>query len=77
VLVTDSFGYAGAPEFARYYSEVVYISTNMLARLSPDEVAQLRRWLFRPGSGDEVLFLYHDASVYSDRILDDLKLLKP
>jgi hypothetical protein len=77
VLVTDSYGLAGAPLFARYYSEVVYMSTNMLARLSPDDVARLRPWLFRPGSGDEVLFLYHDASAYSDRLRDDLKLLKP
>jgi hypothetical protein len=53
------------------------MSTNMLARLSPDDVARLRPWLFRPGSGDEVLFLYHDASAYSDRLRDDLKLLKP
>lgn len=77
VMITDSYGYAAGQAFARYHSEVVQVSTNMLARLDADEVAQLRSLLLRPGSGDEVLFLYHDASLYSDRIRDDLKLLRP
>lgn len=77
VMITDSFGYAGAPWFSRYYSEVVYLSTNGLAQATPEEVAQLRALLFRPGSGDEVLYLYHDATVYSNRVASDLGTLRP
>jgi hypothetical protein len=77
VMVSDSFGYAAGQAFARYHSEVVQVSTNMLSRLDRDELAALRELLLRPGSGDQVLFLYHDASMYSDRVRDDMKLLKP
>lgn len=77
VVVSDSFGFAGAPAFARYHREVVFVSTNALSRLSRDEVAALRNLLLRPGSGDQVLFLYHDATVYSDRIATDLGMLRP
>lgn len=77
VLVTDSFGFAGAPPFARYHKEVVFVSTNALSQLSRDEMAGLRGLLFRPGSDDKVMFLYHDATVYSDRISSDLALLQP
>ncbi|MCC2954123.1 hypothetical protein LK542_00670 [Massilia sp. IC2-477] len=75
VVLADSFGNAGAPMFSRYHREVVYVSTNNMARLDPAEMAQLRKLLFVPGSGDEVLFLYHDATVLSDRIEYDLKNL--
>ena len=77
VMITDSFGYAGAPWFSRYYNEVVYVSTNGLAQATPAEVDQLRSLLFRRGSKDEVLYLYHDATVYSNRIGSDLKTLRP
>lgn len=77
VMITDSFGYAGAPWFSRYYNEVVYLSTNGLAQATPAEVEQLRSLLFRRGSKDEVLYLYHDATVYSNRIGTDLKTLRP
>lgn len=77
VLVTDSFGEAGAPWFARYYREVVYVSTNTLALLTREEVARLRGLLFRPGSTDVVLYLYHDATVYSGRVGTDLNTLAP
>ena len=75
VLVTDSFGDAGAPMFSRYHREVVFVSTNTLARLDAGERARLRKLLFVPGSGDEVLFLYHDATVLHNRIESDLDLL--
>lgn len=77
VIFSDSFGYAGAPMFARYHREVVYVSTNALARLDAAEVAQLRTLMLAPGSDDEVLFLYHDATVLSGRVASDLAVLFP
>lgn len=77
VILSDSFGFMGAPMFARYHREVVYVSTNALARLAPDEVAQLRQLMFKPGSDDEVLFLYHDATVLWGRVGTDLQMLFP
>lgn len=77
VILSDSFGYAGAPMFARYHREVVYVSTNSLARLDAGELAQLRSALFVPGSDDEVLFLYHDATVLFGRVGTDLEMLFP
>lgn len=75
VVLADSFGNAGAPMFSRYHREVVYVSTNNMARLDAAEMAQLRKLLFVAGGDDEVLFLYHDATVLSDRIDYDLKNL--
>lgn len=77
VIFSDSFGYAGAPMFARYHREVVYVSTNALVRLDQAEVEQLRQLMFKPGSDDEVLFLYHDATVLFGRVGTDLDLLFP
>lgn len=77
VLVTDSFGERGAPWFARYYSEVVYVSTNSLKILTKQDIERLRALLYRPGMGDEILYLYHDATVYSGRIGYDLHMLSP
>ena len=77
VILSDSFGYAGAPMFARYHREVVYVSTNALARLDAQEVEQLRQLMFVPGSDDEVLFLYHDATVLFLRVGTDLNMLFP
>ena len=77
VIFSDSFGYMGAPMFARYHREVVYVSTNALVRLDPTEVEQLRRLMLVPGSDDEVLFLYHDATVLWGRVGTDLEMLFP
>lgn len=77
VVITDSFGYAGGPMFSRYHREVVHVSTNSLPALDEREREQLRKLLFVPGSDDEVLFLYHDATVLSYRIRTDLGMLMP
>jgi len=77
VIFSDSFGYAGAPMFARYHREVVYVSTNALVRLDAAELEQLRKLTFVPGSDDEVLFLYHDATVLFGRVGTDLDMLFP
>lgn len=77
VVLTDSFGYSGGPVFSRYHREVVFVSTNMLVRLDEKEREQLRKLLFVPGSDDEVLFLYHDATVLANRIETDLGMLFP
>lgn len=77
VIFSDSFGYLGAPMFARYHREVVYVSTNALVRLDAAEVDQLRKLMLVAGSDDEVLFLYHDATVLWGRVGTDLALLFP
>ncbi|MCD2517284.1 hypothetical protein LQ564_13300 [Massilia sp. G4R7] len=77
VLVTDSFGYNALPMFARYHREVVLVGTNALESLSQGELARLRALLFVPGSDDEVLFLYHDATVLANRIDIDFNMLFP
>lgn len=77
VVLTDSFGYSGGPVFSRYHREVVFVSTNLLERLDDKERQQLRDLLFVPGSDDEVLFLYHDATVLANRIDTDLTMLFP
>ena len=77
VIFSDSFGYMGAPMFARYHREVVYVSTNALVRLDRLEVDQLRKLMLAPGGDDEVLFLYHDATVLWGRVGTDLAMLFP
>lgn len=77
VLVTDSFGYAALPMFSRYHREVVLVATNAFPSLNQEELARLRELLFAPGSDDEVLFLYHDATVLANRIEIDFDMLFP
>ncbi|MEW6760681.1 MAG: hypothetical protein AB1437_07635 [Pseudomonadota bacterium] len=77
VVIADSFGHVGAPMFSRYHREVLFVSSNMLDRLDEKEREQLRELLFVPGSDDEILFLYHDATLLSNRIKTDLDMLFP
>ncbi|MES2300262.1 MAG: hypothetical protein V4582_24725 [Pseudomonadota bacterium] len=77
VFITDSFGMPAAPWYARYYKEVLLFSTNNFDRLNAAEMAQVRALLFRPQAHDDVLFLYHDVTVYSGRIGEDGRALFP
>ena len=75
VLLTDSFGLNIAPWYARYFQDVMQVSTNDIARLSPAERAQMRQLLLPEGPGHFALFIYHDGAIFANRIETDLKLL--
>jgi hypothetical protein len=78
VLLTDSFGIGAGPWYARYYQDVLQVATNDLARLTPDEVRQLKGLLFQRQTPQNLLFLYHDGTVQGGaRIPADLQLLFP
>ncbi|MES2151034.1 MAG: hypothetical protein V4508_14740 [Pseudomonadota bacterium] len=77
VLLADSFGPNVAPWFARFHVEVLLIGTNQLISLSPAERAEVRALSFRADSKDELLYVYHDVSLYSGRIGYDLNMLAP
>lgn len=77
VMLTDSFGFAAAPWYARYFKDVIQIATNDLARLGGDDTARLKRFLFEPGSPQRILFLYHDNTVQAGRIGIDFRILFP
>lgn len=76
VILGDSFGPNAVPWFARFHREVVLIGTNNLTLLDAAELARLRSFALRPDSGDELLYLYHDVTVYSGRVLADMENLK-
>jgi hypothetical protein len=63
LLLTDSFGAFIAPWFAAWFGEVRHISTNTINRLSADDRATLREFLFHQYRPDDVIFLYHDGAV--------------
>ncbi len=77
VIVADSFGPNAVPWFARFHEEVVLVGTNNLYLLDAAERARLKAFVFRPAGGDELLYLYHDATLYSGRLLGDLSMLSP
>jgi len=77
VILSDSFGPSALPWFARFHEEVVLIGTNNIPLLDAAEKARLRAFVFRPDSKDELLYLYHDATVYSSRVLGDMQFFAP
>jgi hypothetical protein len=76
VMMSDSYGPPSWPWFARYYREVVAVNTNSMDALKPADLARLRAFLFS-NPDDEVLVLYHDATVHAGRLSQDFKLLMP
>ncbi len=75
VIIGDSFAPNAAPWFARYYQEVIMIGTNFVTQLNAAERKQVVEFLYRRDSGDEILYIYHDATVYSGRVGADLEHL--
>ena len=74
-LLSDSFGFQIAGWYAHHFSEIMHISTNNLNRLDKGELEQLRQFLFKDASQDNVLFLYHDVSLLYGRLGADLDKL--
>lgn len=77
VILSDSFGPNAVPWFARFHDEVVLIGTNNIALLNAQEKAQLRAFVYRPDSKDELLYIYHDVAVYFNRVLGDMQFFAP
>jgi hypothetical protein len=63
LLLSDSYGVFIAPWFAAWFGEVRHLSTNAIGRLSADDRALLREFLFHKYRPDNVIFLYHDSAV--------------
>lgn len=78
VMVTDSYGLQLAPWYARYYRDVVQVATNDLTQLAPEERRRLARFLFQQPGPQDLIFVYHDATVQGGgRIATDLGQLFP
>jgi hypothetical protein len=77
MLISDSFGLPLAPWYARYYREVIQVSTNELVRLSKEQQARLRQLFFAGAASQHTLFVYHDGTALVGRITLDLSILLP
>jgi hypothetical protein len=77
VIIGDSFTPGIAPWLSQYHSEVVLVGSNTFVTLSAAERAELHRFVFRPGSGDSILYVYHDAALASLRVGYDMRFLRP
>lgn len=77
VLISDSFGPPSWPWFARFYKEVVAVNINGIDSLDEADRAKVRAFLFQGGTDDQVLVMYHDATVYAERIKHDFSMLMP
>jgi hypothetical protein len=73
ILVTDSFGRYIAGWYARYFRDVMHISTNFVATLNAEETQQLQDFLLQQAKAGEVVFVYHDAGVLAGRVGIDHK----
>lgn len=78
VMITDSFGISLAPWYARYYRDVLQISSNDFDQLSPDQVRRLKEVLFQRETPQHLLFVYHDGTAQGGgRIEADINVLFP
>lgn len=77
VLISDSFGLPSWPWFARFYREVVAVNINGIENLGPPDLAKVRDFLFTRQADDQVLVMYHDGTMYAERIKHDFPLLLP
>ncbi|MEN9868868.1 MAG: hypothetical protein RL748_4458 [Pseudomonadota bacterium] len=76
VLISDSFGLNLGPWYARYYQDVVQISSNDFGLLSAPELAQLKAFVFQHASSQDLLFAYHDGTIQGGkRISSDLNII--
>lgn len=77
VLISDSFGPPSWLWFARFYKEVVAVNINGIDSLAEPDRAKVRAFLFSGNPDDQVLVMYHDGTVYAERIKQDFSLLMP
>ena len=63
LIISDSFGAKIAPWYARYYRQVEHFATNHVAQVSPDQMEQLKAFMYRDPEQTDILILYHDGSV--------------
>lgn len=77
VLISDSFGPPSWPWFARFYKEVVAVNINGIHNLDEADRAKVRSFLLSGNPDDQVLVMYHDGTVYAERIKQDFSLLIP
>ncbi|NHZ89365.1 hypothetical protein F2P45_10110 [Massilia sp. CCM 8733] len=68
LIISDSFGIKIAPWYARYYRQVEHMATNRVDQLSPQQMAELKTYLFREPAGTDILFLYHDGGAMYDTL---------
>lgn len=62
LLISDSFGARAAGWFSEYFADVVHLNVNF-ALLSPEQLAALRRVLFRDFPPDVLVLMLHDGAV--------------
>lgn len=75
VLVTDSFGRYIAGWYARYFREVLLVSTNAIEQLEPAQIQKIKQAFLVKSPENKIIFLYHDGSVLDGRIALDMKRL--
>ena len=66
LILSDSFGSKISPWYSRYYRHVEQMATNGIARLTPEQMEQLRRFAFRDMDNTDFLILYHDGGAMYD-----------
>ncbi len=74
LVLSDSFGAAGAGYFSAYFNEVEHFSINGLARLSPAQIVDFRDYVFESYRPDAIVVLFHDGAILSlkQNLLDPL-----
>ncbi|MFZ6876193.1 hypothetical protein ACO0LF_29365 [Undibacterium sp. Di27W] len=63
LMITDSFGHGIAGFFSEYYAEVWHVSVNDINQLSEKERIRFRQILLNDYAPDQILYVFHDASV--------------
>ena len=68
LIISDSFGVKIAPWYARYYRQVEHMATNRVDQLSPQQLAELKTFLYRDREQTDILILYHDGGAMYDTL---------
>lgn len=66
LIVSDSFGAKASQWFARYYGEVEHFCTSHTYELSPQQVEEMKAFIYRQPADTDILFLYHDGGAMYD-----------
>ena len=68
LIISDSFGAKIAPWYARYYRTVEHMATNRVDQLSPQQIVELKAFLYREPEQTDILVLYHDGGAMYDTL---------
>ncbi|RSZ55963.1 hypothetical protein HF313_28505 [Massilia atriviolacea] len=77
LIVSDSFGAKMAQWLSRYYGEVEHFCSSHTFELSPQQVDEMKAYIYRQPADTDILFLYHDGGAMYDVLRNGTQMILP